>query len=350
MKAWVLKGPLPQGWEKEVERSWSSVLSWENVEEKPLTPGWVRIAMEAAALNRRDAWIVAGLYPRIQYPVILGSDGAGRVIATGPNTPNPWENTLVLINPSLMWGPDERVQSESYHILGMPTAGTFATHVDVPAEQVYAAPAGWSAQEAAALPLAGLTAYRALFVQGGLQAGEKVLIPGIGGGVAIWALQLAAAAGAEVWVTSSSPQKLQVAHQLGATSGVLYTEEGWATTLQKQARTFDLIVDGVVGEGFTKLFEELLAPAGRYVIYGATRGNPPRLDARRLFWRQQRLIGSTMGSPTDFENLLRFVIEKTIRPYIGKVYPVQELPQALVDLWLGRQIGKSVLDFSIAWK
>ena len=343
MKAWILKGPLPANWDKDVERSWASVLSWEAIEEKPLLSGWVRVAIQAAALNRRDAWIVAGLYPNIRYPVILGSDGAGQVVATGPSTPDLWEGRLVLINPSLEWGHDERVQGESYQILGMPMAGTFATHVDVPAAQVHLAPAGWSPQEAAALPLAGLTAYRAVFVQGGLKAGEKVLIPGIGGGVAMWVLQLAVAADAEVWVTTSSPDKLRIARQLGATDGVLYTEEGWTTTLKKKAGSFDLIVDGVVGEEFTKLFEELLAPAGRYVIYGATRGNPPRLDVRRLFWRQQRLIGSTMGSPADFQNLLKFVTEKNIRPYIGKVYPMQELPRALVDMWLGRQIGKSVL-------
>ncbi len=347
MKAWVLRGPLPENWDKDVERSWASVLSWEAVEEKPLSSGWVRVAIQAAALNRRDAWIVAGLYPNIRYPAILGSDGAGQVVATGPSTPDLWGKVLVLINPSLEWGSDERVQGESYHILGMPMAGTFATHVEVPASQVHLAPAGWSAEEAAALPLAGLTAYRAVFVQGGLQAGEKVLIPGIGGGVAMWALQLAVAAGAEVWVTTSSPDKLKIARQLGAANGVLYTEEGWPATLQKKAGSFDLIVDGVVGEAFPKLFEGLLAPAGRYVIYGATRGNPPRLDVRRLFWRQQRLIGSTMGSPTDFQNLLKFVMEKNIRPYIGKVYHMQELPRALVDMWLGRQIGKSVLNSHI---
>lgn len=345
MWAWVLRGPLSADWEKDVEKSWASVLSWEEVGEKPLLPGWVRVKVEAAALNRRDAWIVAGLYPHIQYPVILGSDGAGRIVATGPDTPHRWGENLVLINPSLGWGSDERVQGEGYHILGMPTAGSFAQYVDVPASQVYAAPVGWSAEEAAALPLAGLTAYRAVFVQGGLKPGEKVLIPGIGGGVAIWVLQLASAAGAEVWVTTSSPEKLRVAQQLGARGGVLYTEENWAATLRQQAGSFDLIVDGVVGEGFVKLFEELLAPAGRYVIYGATRGNPPRLDTRRLFWRQQKIIGSTMGSPTDFEDLLRFVQEKGVRPFIGKVYPAKALPQALVDMWLGRQIGKLVLDF-----
>ncbi len=345
MWAWVLKGPLPAGWEKDVEKSWASVLSWAEIENKPLVPGWVRVKVEAAALNRRDAWIVAGLYPHIQYPVILGSDGAGRVVATGPDTPHRWGENLVLINPSLEWGSDAQAQGERYHILGMPTAGTFAQYVDVPASQVYVAPAGWSPQEAAALPLAGLTAYRAVFVQGGLKPGEKVLIPGIGGGVATWALQLASAVGAEVWVTTSTPKKLQIAQQLGAKGGVLYTEENWPTTLNRQVGHFDLIVDGVVGEGFVKLFEALLAPAGRYVIYGATQGNPPRLDIRRLFWRQQKIIGSTMGSPTDFENLLRFVQEKGIRPFIGKVYPVKALPQALVEMWLGRQIGKLVLDF-----
>jgi len=345
MQAWVLHGPLPKGWEKDVETSWRQALSWEGLGLPALKPGWVRVAVEAAALNRRDAWIVAGLYPRIQYPVVLGSDGAGRVVETGPETPHLWGNSLVLINPSLDWGPDQRVQSESYHILGMPTRGTFATHVEVPASQVYTAPPGWTPQEAAALPLAGLTAYRALFVQGALQAGEKVLLPGIGGGVATWALQLAVAAGAEVWVTTSTSDKLNIAQQLGAKGGVLYTAPDWVRTLQQQAGPFDLVVDGVVGEAFSVILEELLAPAGRYVMYGATRGNPPRLDVRRLFWRQQRLIGSTMGSSQDFENLLRFVQAKGIHPFIGRRYSAADLPTALLDMWSGQQIGKLVLDF-----
>ncbi len=344
MRAWRLQGPLPSGWEQAVEKSWETVFRWEALSPSSLASGWVRLRLSAAALNRRDAWIVAGLYPGIKYPVTLGSDGAGHIETLGPSVEDKWDGQLVLINPSLDWGPDARVQGEGYHIIGLPTDGTFATHVDVPATQVHVAPKHLTTLEAAALPLAGLTAYRALFVQGALEPGEKVLIPGIGGGVATLALQLAVAQGAQVWVTSSHPDKLAIAQKLGAAGGVLYTEPDWATTLAKSAGPFDLVLDGVVGDIFPVILEKLLAPAGRYVIYGATRGNPPRLDVRRLFWRQHKIIGSTMGSPADFEALLHFVAQHQIRPYLYRVFPLRELVPALVTMWRGQAIGKIVLD------
>lgn len=344
MYAWRLWEPLPSGWEGAMEKSWAGVFRWQALSPPSLPSGWVRIRLKAAALNRRDAWIVAGLYPGIKYPVTLGSDGAGEVETVGDSVENLWNAKLVLINPSLDWGPDLRVQGPNYHILGLPMDGTFATHVDVPASQVYLAPSHLTAYEAAALPLAGLTAYRALFRQGQLQRGEKVLIPGVGGGVATLALQLAVAYGAEVWVTTSRPEKLATAQKLGAAGGVLYTDSDWASALAKAAGSFDLVVDGVVGELFPIVLEKLLAPGGRYVIYGATRGNPPRLDVRRLFWRQQKIIGSTMGSSEDFEALLDLVSRHQIRPYVYQVFPLSDLPKALLTLWKGQAIGKIVLD------
>lgn len=342
MYAWRLHASLPKGVIPTEEKVWKEVLRWEAVDSPSLLPTHVRVRIEAAALNRRDLWIALGLYPGIRYPAILGSDGCGEVIAVGAKVDPQWIGQRVLINPSLEWGPSERAQAESYHILGMPTWGTLAEYVDVPAENVHPVPAHLSQVEAAAVPLAGLTAYRATFVQGQVEAGQRVLVPGIGGGVAVWVLQLATAAGAEVWVTSSRPEKLQTAQRLGAQGGVLYTQPDWAKTLLHTAGPFDLIVDGVGGEAFGE-YLSLVAPGGRIVVYGATRGNPPAFDLRRLFWRQAHVIGSTMGSPRDFAALLEFITRKQLRPFVETRLPFSAFPEALTRLYRGDQMGKIVL-------
>lgn len=341
MHAWRLHASLPRDTQVNEEKVWERVLKWEEVEPNPLPAGYARVRIHAAALNRRDLWIGLGLYPNIQYPAILGSDGCGIVIETNPSHPE-LTGQRVLINPSLHWGSDERVQGATYEILGMPRPGTFAEYVDVPLENIHPIPAHLSDVEAAAIPLAGLTAYRATFVQGRLQRGEKVLVPGIGGGVAVWVLQLAVAAGAEVWVLSSSSEKIETARRLGARSGMLYTRHDWAEALLREAGAFDLIVDGLGGE-FFPAYQNLIAPGGRIVVYGATRGNPPAFDLRRLFWKQMHIIGSTMGSPTNFTALLGFIEENRLHPFVETVLPFSALPEALTRLWKGDQIGKIVL-------
>ncbi|MCS7297237.1 MAG: zinc-binding dehydrogenase [Bacteroidia bacterium] len=341
MNAWRLHGSIPHTLLPGEENVWETVLKWESVELPPLPLGYARIRLHASALNRRDLWIGLGLYPNIKYPAILGSDGCGTVVEVQGR----WEGKMgerVLINPSLNWGSDERVQSANYEILGMPTPGTFAEYVDVPIQNLHPVPSHLSDEEAAAIPLAGLTAYRATFVQGRLEASQRVLVPGIGGGVAVWVLQLAVAAGAEVWVTSSSLNKIEKAQQLGAKGGVLYTQPDWAEALARLAGSFDLIVDGVGGQ-FFPVYQNLIAPGGRIVVYGATQGNPPSIDLRRLFWKQIHLIGSTMGSPANFSALLQFIEEKQIRPFVETVLPLSALPAALTLLWSGNQMGKVVL-------
>ncbi len=342
MRAWVLQASLPKNTPPAGEKVWEEVLKWEEVALPPLAPGYARVKVQASALNRRDLWIALGLYPRIQYPAILGSDGVGQVVEVGSPQEEKWLGQKVLINPSLDWGPSEKAQSEAFHILGMPTWGTFAQYVQVPVANLHVLPAHLSLQEAAAVPLAGLTAYRATFVQGGLEAGQKVLVPGIGGGVATWILQLAVAAGAEVWVTSSQPHKIDKARALGAAGGVLYTDPDWVQRLHQSAGEFDLVVDGVGGQAFSA-YLTLVRPGGRLVVYGATQGNPPQFDLRRLFWRQVHIVGSTMGSPADFAALLRFLEEKQIRPFVETQLPLSALPQALSLLWNGQQMGKIVL-------
>src|ERR1700694_2681585 len=183
-------------------------------------PGRAVVRLKAAALNHRDLWTQLGLYPNIKLPVTLGSDGAGVVTSVGTEADRSWVGREVIINPSLDWGPDPRAQGKDFRILGLPDNGTFAEQVSIPVANLAPKPAHLSWEQAAALPLTGLTAWRALFPRAQLKPGERVLVTGTGGGAALIALQFAAAAGATVWVTSSSPEKLARAETLGAAGGV----------------------------------------------------------------------------------------------------------------------------------
>jgi NADPH:quinone reductase-like Zn-dependent oxidoreductase len=283
------------------------------------------------------------MYPGIKTPVILGSDGAGVVTDIGQGVESSWRQKEVIINPGLEWGTDRRAQSKAFHILGMPMDGTFATEVLVPETQLHDMPAHLNWHEAAALPLAGVTAYRAVFTQGRLQAGETVLISGVGGGVATFALQYAVKAGAEVWVTSSSARKIQRAVELGARGGFDYANESWPKEFAKVAQAAHLIVDSAGGKGYRQLLA-VAAPGGRIVNYGATVGTPEKLDMFKLFWSQLHLIGSTMGSPEDFDNMLAFVEHHRIKPVVDEVLPLEQGNAAIEKMASSPQFGKLVLE------
>ena len=305
-------------------------------------PSHAVVRLKAAALNHRDLWIQQGQYGGIKFPMILGSDGTGTVTAVGSRSDDGWVGRDVIINPSLDWGRDPRAQGSAFRILGMPDNGTFAEQISIPVANLAPKPSHLSWEQAAALPLAGLTAWRALFTRAQLQAGERVLITGIGGGAASFALQFACAAGAHVWVTSSSPEKIQQARTLGAMGGVNYRDADWRTQLEKAAGFFDVIVDSAGGDGFAQLIE-LTNPGGRIVFFGATTGNPSGLDLRRCFFRQVTLFGTTMGSPIDFSSMARLVEAKKIVPVVDKTFPLTAAAEALHHMQAGAQCGKIVL-------
>ncbi len=316
------------------------------LEERPALeagPGEVIVELKAAALNRRDFWITQGMYPGIKPPVVLGSDGAGIVSQCGEGVDRNWQDREVILNPSLEWGDSQAVQSQAFSILGLPRDGTFATAVSVPASQLFEKPAHLGWQEAAALPLGGVTAYRALFTQGQLQSDQSVLITGVGGGVATFALQFAVAAGADAWVTSSSSKKIERAMEFGARGGFDYTTDNWWKEMAKQAGGPDLIIDSAGGDGYAALLS-LAAPGGRIVNYGATAGPPGKLDLFKVFWKQLHLVGSTMGSPRDFAAMLSFVQEKQLAPVVDSVVPLAEANHALDSMRSSPQFGKIVLE------
>ena len=302
--------------------------------------GEVVVKIAAAALNRRDLWIQKGQYAGLKFPIILGSDGCGTVESCGEGVAPAWQGREVIINPGMAWGNRKETQANEFRILGLPDDGTFAERVRVPASQLVAKPAHLDGSQAAALPLAGLTAYRALFSRAGLRGGERVLITGAGGGAALFALQYAVAAGARVYVTSGSDEKIARAVQLGAAGGVNYKTDKWADTLKEQAGGgFDVTIDSAGGEGFTQLIE-LAAPGGRIAFFGATAGDPPKFPMRRVFWKQLSILGTTMGSPEDFAAMVAFVADKKIVPLTSHVFPLAQGNDALQAMSRSDQFGK----------
>jgi zinc-binding alcohol dehydrogenase/oxidoreductase len=315
---------------------------FKDVDKPILAPGEVLVKIKAAALNRRDYWITVGKYAGIKYPTILGSDGAGIVDEVGSDTDKHLIGSEVIINPGSGWGNDPNFQSDEFKILGLPADGTFAEYVKVQAQHLHTKPAHVTWEQAAAVPLAGLTVYRALFTKGKAKKGDKVLITGVGGGTAAFALQFAVAAGCQVFVTSGSGEKIERAKQLGAAAGVNYKSQDWAEQLHHLAGGFDIIIDSALGDGFDKL-PDICNPGGRIVIFGGTAGNIPALNGRKIFWRQLQLIGTMMGSPDDFKAMVDFVNEHQIIPLVDEVFTLANAADALSKMENSSQFGKIIL-------
>jgi zinc-binding alcohol dehydrogenase/oxidoreductase len=308
-------------------------LSYEDYDDPVAGPGEVVVELKAAAINRRDLLLRTPPGPAYQFPlpIIPGSDGAGIRRDTGEE---------VVVFPGIGWGDREDAPESGWRILGGPDNGTYAELVKVPAENVFPKPARFSWEEAAAFPLAALTAWRALFAVGGLKSGETVLVLGAGSGVSTLAVSLAVQAGARVLVTSSSQEKIERAKELGAAGGVLYTEEGWA----EAAGPVDLVLDSVGTTWRESL--RALRRGGRLVVFGGTGGPEVTLDVRALYLGWLSILGTTMGSPRDFAALLRMVDEGTWLPVIDSVRPLAEAEAAHDRMKAGQHFGKLVLAVS----
>jgi zinc-binding alcohol dehydrogenase/oxidoreductase len=303
----------------------------------------VLVRIRAAAFNRRDIFIRKGEYPGIRLPATPGADGAGEIVAFGENANKLPVGSEIVIYPALNWGSEERIYHKNFSIVGVPTNGTFAEFIKVPKENVFLKPDYLSWEEAAALPLAGLTAFRALVTRGRLKAGENVLIPGIGGGVATFLLQIAVALGANVYVTSSCDNKIKKAISLGATGGVNYQEENWDKRLREwMPDGVDLSVDGIGGDSFQKLVN-IAKHGSRIVSFGATLGPVPQLLMPKIFLKQLDVLGTTMGSPKEFQSMLSFYTKNQIHPVIDSVYSFEEINIAQSRMENGINFGKIVV-------
>jgi zinc-binding alcohol dehydrogenase/oxidoreductase len=317
-------------------------LTWKEVAKPMLAPGKVLVKIKAAGLNRRDYWISIGKYAGLKYPVILGSDGTGIVTEVGEGVDEAWLDKEVVIHPGSNWGDDENFQGKDFKILGLPDDGTLAEYVKISAEYLYPKPAYLNWEQAAAFPLAGVTAYRALFVKANIKKGDTVLISGVGGGTGVFALQWAVAAGCRVFVTSGSGDKIERARQLGALAGVNYKAQDWAEELQHLSGGFDVIIDSALGEGFAK-FSDLCKPGGRIVFFGGTAGDIPAINGRKIFWKQLQILGTTLGTAADFKAMLAFMEQHQIVPVIDEVFPLSDAQQAIEKMGASTQFGNIIL-------
>ncbi len=306
--------------------------------------GEVLIRMKAAAVNHRDQWCREGKYPNIKFDVVLGSDGCGVVEQLGQDTDETWRGKEVIINPNIDWGSNPEVQSSGYRILGMPDNGTLAEYVTVSVDRLVEKPAHLSPEQAAAIPLCGLTAYRALFTRGKLKRGQNVLVTGAGGGVAVYALQFARLAGAHVYVTSGSKSKITHAVALGAVEGYDYNNENWVQAALKSSGGFDLIIDSTGGPMLNH-YLRILKHGGRVITYGASAGIPKTLDVFRLFWNQLTIQGSTMGNDHEFDQMIEFINRTQMLPVVDSVRPFDDVVAAFDKMKLRKQFGKLVVKF-----
>jgi NADPH:quinone reductase-like Zn-dependent oxidoreductase len=315
-------------------------------------PGEVVVRMRAAALNHLDVWTATGsLGIEHEWPHVLGADGAGEIAAVGSGVTGLKPGTGVLINPALSCGECEFCrageQSEciGFKMLGEHIRGTLAEKVAVPASNVFPIPPHLSFVEAAALGTTYVTAYRMLFNRGRLLPGEWVLIPGIGGGLALSLFQLARTVAGKILVTSSAQQKIDRAVELGADGGVNYTQEdvGRAVRRLTAKRGVDLVADSASGPSVDGSLRAL-RKGGRLVVAGATAGATAEVDFRRVFWNQLEIIGSTMGSVRDVSDLLRMVTGTQLRPIIDRTFSFGDGAAALEYLDSGAQLGKVVVE------
>ena len=319
-------------------------LTIEEVKKPKPVKDQVLIKLKYAALNHRDVWIMQE-QSQLSSPIILGSDGSGVIEDVGDDADPMLVGAEVIINPSLEWGNNPVVQGDSFKILGFPDNGTFAEYIVVSKKYIFEKPEHLSFEESAAVPLAALTAYRALFTKARLRAQEKVLITGIGGGAALWLLQFAAAYKARVYVTSGSSDKIEKAKSFGALGGFNYKDSEWVQEAKKDAGGFDIIIDSAGGDQFGKFFD-LALPGGRIVNFGRTAGNITDLYTRDLFSKQLSIHGTTMGTRDEFLSMLDFIESRNIKPIIDKTFSLNDIDKAFDHMQNGQHFGKIVLKIS----
>jgi NADPH:quinone reductase-like Zn-dependent oxidoreductase len=313
------------------------VLVLEEVPDPVAAPGEVLIRLRASALNHLDVWIRKGL-PSVPKPRILGADGAGVVEALGEGVDRFEPGDAVVINPGVE-APDGAI-----HVIGEHGDGTNAQLIAVPATNVYPIPGDLTFEEAAAFPLVFETAYRMLVTRARLEAGEWVLLWGIGSGVSTAGLAIAKALGARTIVTSSSDAKLVRALELGADATVNHATSDVKAAVKEATAGHgaDVVVDHV-GEATWRTSLDVAAREGRIAVCGATSGPNPPAALHRVWWKQLTILGSTMGTKADFEGAYALIASGNARPVVDEVVPLAEIQAAHARLEAGEQLGKIVL-------
>ncbi len=317
-------------------------------------PGTVRLRVGAASLNHHDLWTLAGVGAPSHFPWTLGCDVAGVVDAYAegeagelpPGAPVVAHSVVTCGRCEACLGPDETSCRHFAMLSEEGWEGTFAEYCLVPAGNLFPLPPGLGPEEACCLPTAYLTAYRMLFTKARLRPGQTVLVQGAGGGLAVAAQQLAQASGLRLIVLGRDPAKLDAARERGVREALELGPETVGQVLRVTGgRGVDAVLDSV-GEATFGTSLRVLRRGGSLVVAGATSGDQPPADLRRLFWRQLSVLGSTMGTRAEFASLLGFVSGAGIRPLVQRVYPLREAGSALAELAAGGVSGKLVLDCS----
>ena len=312
--------------------------------------GEVRIKIEAAAMNHLDLWVRRGLPIETPMPHIGGSDMAGVVDATGAGVDGVPIGTRVAVDPSVGYewylgqGRGPSIEDPRFHILGEHTQGGFAEYAVVPAANVLELPEAFPADKAAASGLVFVTAWRALMTRAQLRAGERILITGASGGVGTAAVQIAVSAGAKVYALTGGEEKVRRLEELGAhvvydRHKVDFSREVWRDTSKRGVQ----VVFDTVGESLWPQALRTLAHGGRLVTSGATTGSRGVTEIRLVFWKQLTIMGSTMGTPAEFRQVMRLVFSGALEPVIHAVMPLDQAREAHEMLERSEVFGKIVL-------
>ncbi|MGH3442136.1 MAG: zinc-binding dehydrogenase [Nitriliruptorales bacterium] len=297
----------------------------EDAPEPDVADGWEVVEVRAASLNHHDVWVLRGVgASQERLPIVLGCDAAG-VTADGREV----VVHAVIADPS-----GDETLSDDFSILSDKHQGTFAERVAVPRRNLVDKPAEFSFEEAACLPTAYLTAYRALFTRGRLGPGDRLLIQGAGGGVSTAAIQLATGAGAYVCVTSRSEEKRERALELGAQAALPAGE--------RLPERVDLVLESV-GQATWDHSLKSARTGGTVVVVGATSGRSAPTFIPQIFFRQLNVVGSTMGTRDELVSLVRFLEVTGVRPIIDEALPMTEAPKAFARMWEGDLFGKLIL-------
>lgn len=331
------------------------VLQYVDLPKPEIRPDQVLVQVKAVALNHLDLFVRAGIPGlKLEMPHILGSDISGVIVEKGDQAPSELEvGQRVVIDPGVSCGTcefcvaGEESLCSTYGILGEHYRGGYADFIALDGHSVIPIPKRSELDfvQAAAVPLTFMTAWRLMVTKGKVKPGDDVLILGIGGGVALAALQISKVSGARVIVTSSSDQKLEKARILGADAGINYQEiSDWYKEVYKitNRRGVDIVLDSV-GEATWSKSLRSLRKGGKLVTCGATSGPNAVTNVNLLFWKQLEILGSTMGSRAELREVLRLIWDKKLAPIVDRVFPLSEAKTAHELLAKGDQFGKIVL-------
>ncbi len=334
MRAWLLRDTTgPSGY------------ALEEIDVPEPGPEDVRVMLRASALNHLDLWVSKGLPAPHHFPHIAGGDGAGIIDAVGEEVTAWAPGDEVVINPSMACGACQQCQQgehpfcDTYGVLGEHVSGTLTEQIVLPARNIVAKPPDLTWEESAAYGLAAGTAFRML-ERARLGEGDNLLIIGIGGGVATMGLQLGVALGANVYVTSTSPAKLERAIGLGAVAG--FDSAGEFSKEMKAVGGADVVLESVGPATWAQTVRSM-NKGGRIAVCGSTSGTKVELTVPVLFFKQLEIIGSTMFTYAQFDRVTAMMASGNINPVIDSVTRFEDLPKALEKMERGDQFGKLVI-------